>query len=183
MQSRILTQVLAVTLVAATLTLGSGCSIFQKKNKNAPGSGAGGSLPPTTGGIDLGSGDSTSGGRFALGSGTEQRGLFAPVYFDYDSAQIKNQLERAKVVAVADALKGNSKKLLIEGHCDERGTAEYNRALGERRAQNTRAELVRLGIDGNRISTISFGKDKPVDLGHGDTAWSRNRRCEFVLIN
>jgi peptidoglycan-associated lipoprotein len=108
--------------------------------------------------------------------------MFPTVYFDYDSAVIKTS-EKKKLAAVAAALKGNSKKLVVEGHCDERGTEEYNRALGERRARAAQAELVSLGIDASRISTISYGKDKPVDLGHDASAWGKNRRCEFVLID
>ena len=82
-----------------------------------------------------------------------QRGQFAPVYFDYDSARIKPS-EMSKVEAVANTLKGNTKKLIIEGNTDERGTAEYNRALGERRAGAAREALIRLGIDTSRISTV-----------------------------
>jgi peptidoglycan-associated lipoprotein len=108
-------------------------------------------------------------------------GQFTPVYFDYDSAKIKPS-ETSKLQAVASALKSSSNKLVVEGHCDERGTAEYNRALGERRAQAAREELVGLGISADRISTVSYGKERPADPGHEDTAWSRNRRCEFVVV-
>jgi peptidoglycan-associated lipoprotein len=79
-------------------------------------------------------------------------------------------------------MKANTgKQLIIEGHCDERGTAEYNRALGERRALAAREELARKGVANGRMSTVSYGKDQPVDPSHDDTAWSRNRRCEFVI--
>jgi peptidoglycan-associated lipoprotein len=103
------------------------------------------------------------------------------VYFDYDSARIKPS-EFSKIEAVANALKGNNKNIIIEGHTDERGTAEYNRALGERRAQAAREELIHLGIAASRITTISYGKDRPIDPTHGETAWSRNRRAEFVVV-
>ena len=73
-------------------------------------------------------------------------------------------------------------KLLIEGHCDERGTEEYNRSLGERRALAVREYLVRLGIQASRIRTISYGFDRPVDNGHNEAAWSKNRRDEFIVL-
>jgi peptidoglycan-associated lipoprotein len=70
----------------------------------------------------------------------------------------------------------------VEGHCDERGTAEYNRALGERRAGAAREELVRMGVEAERITTISYGKDRPADPGHDEASWAKNRRCEFSAI-
>ena len=73
-------------------------------------------------------------------------------------------------------------KLMIEGHCDERGTEEYNRSLGERRALALRESLAAMGIDPMRIRTISWGEDKPVDPGHDESAWKKNRRGEFVLM-
>jgi peptidoglycan-associated lipoprotein len=105
------------------------------------------------------------------------------VYFAYDSSVVKPG-EKAKVASVADYLKGNSSDAVkIEGHCDERGTEEYNRALGERRALAVREELIRLGIDQTRVDTISYGKDKPVDPGHNDSAWRKNRRDDFILLS
>jgi peptidoglycan-associated lipoprotein len=105
------------------------------------------------------------------------------VHFDYDSSVVKSG-EKPKVEAVASALKSDSAaKLLIEGHCDERGTEEYNRALGERRALALREALAKLGIDPNRIRTISYGKDRPVENGHDESAWKLNRRGEFILLH
>ncbi|MFH2056909.1 MAG: peptidoglycan-associated lipoprotein Pal, partial [bacterium] len=69
--------------------------------------------------------------------------------------------------------------IMIEGHCDERGTVEYNLALGEKRARSARDYLTSMGIDGNRIQIISYGKERPVDLGHDEAAWAKNRRAEF----
>ena len=109
-------------------------------------------------------------------------GQFASVYFDFDSAKIRPS-EVSKLEAVASRLKSNpNTKLVVEGHCDERGTAEYNRALGERRAQAAREKLVALGVDASRITTISYGKDKPADPGHDEAAWAKNRRCEFAVV-
>jgi peptidoglycan-associated lipoprotein len=69
----------------------------------------------------------------------------------------------------------------VDGHCDERGTEEYNRALGERRALALREELISLGVDPNRIDTVSYGKDRPAETGHDEAAWRKNRRGEFLL--
>ena len=105
------------------------------------------------------------------------------VHFAYDSAAVKKS-EKANVQAVAAALKADSSaKLLIEGHCDERGTEEYNRSLGERRALALRGALAKAGVDPSRIRTISYGKDKPVDPANNEAAWAKNRRGEFVLLH
>lgn len=105
------------------------------------------------------------------------------VHFAFDSAAVLTK-EQAKLIIVSEKLKSDaSAKLLIEGHCDERGTEEYNRSLGERRALALREALVAAGIDADRIRTISYGKDKPIDPGHDEAAWSQNRRGEFVLCH
>lgn len=104
------------------------------------------------------------------------------IYFDFDSSVVKlDQID--KVNAVGDELKLlPAVKLLIDGHCDERGTEEYNRALGDRRALAAREVLVKYGIDKNRIRVRSWGEDMPADLGHDNAAWARNRRDEFILL-
>src|SRR6267143_2931613 len=103
------------------------------------------------------------------------------VHFDYDSPVVKNS-EKPHVQAVADYMKGASgTALLIEGHCDERGTEEYNRALGERRALALREALIQLGADGMKITTRSYGKDRKIDLGNSEASHARNRRGEFVV--
>lgn len=105
------------------------------------------------------------------------------VHFDYDSATVKAS-EKANVEAVATYMKSTANvALLIEGHCDERGTEEYNRSLGERRALALREALVTSGADGSRITTRSFGEDKPVATGHDESAWSQNRRGDFVVLH
>ncbi|HTV42073.1 MAG TPA: OmpA family protein [Candidatus Sulfotelmatobacter sp.] len=104
------------------------------------------------------------------------------VHFAYDSAVMRDS-EMTNIESVATALKSDpAAKLLVEGNCDERGTEEYNRALGERRALSSREELAALGIDPMRVCTISYGKDKPVDPGHDEAAWWKNRRDDFVLL-
>ena len=104
------------------------------------------------------------------------------ILFDFDKSAIKPG-EMSKIESVADYLKKNPKDyVLIEGHCDERGTEEYNRALGERRALAAREKLAAMGVGAERVRTLSYGEDKPADPGHDDAAWSKNRRCEFVRL-
>ncbi len=104
------------------------------------------------------------------------------VYFAYDSSVVRDS-EKPKVAAVADYLKSNAADAVrIEGHCDERGTEDYNRALGERRALALREELVRQGIEPGRVDTLSYGKDRPKNPGHDEIAWRENRRGEFIVL-
>ncbi len=104
------------------------------------------------------------------------------VYFELDRSEIHPD-DLSKVEGVAGILAQNAQnKVLIEGHCDERGTEEYNRALGERRALSVRDALVGLGVSADRIRTMSLGEDRPADTGLDDAAYSRNRRGEFVLL-
>ena len=101
------------------------------------------------------------------------------VYFDYDKSEIR-QDQVDTLVANAQWMKNNTEYLIwIEGHCDERGTDEYNLALGERRALSIRNFLISEGVDGNRLYTISYGEERPVVLGHDEDSWSQNRRGEF----
>jgi peptidoglycan-associated lipoprotein len=101
------------------------------------------------------------------------------VHFKFDSAVVEDN-EQANVANVAETLKADANaKLLIEGHCDERGTGEYNRSLGERRALALREALAKIGVEAARIRTISYGKDRPVNPGHDESAWAKNRRGQF----
>jgi peptidoglycan-associated lipoprotein len=103
------------------------------------------------------------------------------VYFDYDKSDIRPD-QRDKVKTDAEILRKWSKwNATVEGHCDERGTAEYNMALGERRAKAAERALVSEGIDATRISTISYGKERAADPGHTESAWSKNRRAEVKV--
>jgi len=103
------------------------------------------------------------------------------VHFDFDSSIIKSE-EKPKVAAVAEYIKAHgSDAVEIEGHCDARGTEEYNRSLGERRALALREELIRLGIEALRVDTISYGEDRPAVAGNDEAAYRKNRRAEFVL--
>lgn len=104
------------------------------------------------------------------------------VHFDYDSSSLKAE-DKPKIEAVAAQLKNNpAAALKIEGHCDERGTEEYNRSLGERRAIAVREELIRLGIEPSRVDTASFGNDRPLVTGSTEVAFKQNRRGEFVEL-
>jgi peptidoglycan-associated lipoprotein len=116
------------------------------------------------------------------GAVEEYAGQFAPVYFEYDSSTVSPS-ERMKIEEVAEYMRSNpSMDIIVEGHCDERGSREYNMALGERRALAVRAYLIGLGLDGSRVQTKSYGEESPADPGHDEAAWSRNRRSEFVLF-
>lgn len=104
-----------------------------------------------------------------------------PVFFNYDSGEISSESQKI-LDGNAEVLKKNSTWVVtIEGHCDERGTAEYNLALGERRAVAARTYLVSLGILADRVRTVSYGKEFPFDPGHTETAWGKNRRDHFVV--
>lgn len=107
---------------------------------------------------------------------------YAPetVYFAFDSDVISLEGQN-KLSALADSLRGNSSSLQVAGHCDERGSTQYNLALGERRAQAVKQYLVQLGIEDSRITTISYGEEMPAVEGHDESAWSQNRRAEFTM--
>jgi peptidoglycan-associated lipoprotein len=106
---------------------------------------------------------------------------FEPVYFGYDSSQLA-PIEVAKIERVAQHLLQNGGQVLVvEGHCDERGSAEYNLSLGEQRANSIRTYLVSLGVAGDRLQTRSFGEEKPALQGHDESSWRLNRRGEFAV--
>lgn len=110
-------------------------------------------------------------------------GYLKHVYFDYDKFDIKDEY-KAVLEENARFLKNNPTiKIRIEGHCDERGTREYNLALGEKRASAAKQYLISLGIEEDRIDTISFGKEKPFALCHNESCWWQNRRAHFVIIS
>ena len=108
--------------------------------------------------------------------------LKEPIHFAFDSYELSPEA-RSILKDKAAVLDGNPEwKVVIEGHCDERGTDEYNLALGERRARAAYEFLVLLGIEADRLSIISYGEEKPVDTAHTEAAWARNRRDEFRVI-
>ena len=105
------------------------------------------------------------------------------IFFDFDSF-VLTQTARDTLSRNAETLikKQPDARVLIEGHCDERGSDEYNLALGEKRARATRDYLVTLGIAANRLSVISYGEEKPLEQGHSEEAWAKNRRAEFLIV-
>ena len=112
---------------------------------------------------------------------TDAEAMFESVLFGYNQYHIIPQ-EAAKIEQVAQYMRQYAgTHLVTEGHCDERGTREYNVALGEHRAQAVRAYLISLGVAGDRIQTRSFGEERPLDPGHNENAWRVNRRVEFAL--
>ena len=103
---------------------------------------------------------------------------FRPVHFAFDSFNIESG-DMGEVRRVADFMQTGSNKVIVAGFCDERGTADYNRALGEKRAGAVREALIDDGVDPGRIQTVSFGAEMPVDPGSNESAWAKNRRAEF----
>lgn len=103
------------------------------------------------------------------------------INFDFDSSIIRPDAREILKVNSDFLLKNRISSIVIEGHCDERGTAEYNMALGQRRAQETKKYLVNLGIKESIIKTISYGEERPLDPDHNEEAWAKNRRAHFVV--
>ena len=109
------------------------------------------------------------------------RSVLRDINFEFDRYNLTDEA-KATLDDLAQALKGNQQfAVTIEGHADERGTVEYNMALGEQRAQAAKAYLVALGIDASRIDTISYGEQRPVDAGQDELAWAINRRAHFLV--
>lgn len=173
---------------------GTGGSMGAGSMGSGPGSmGAGGIGSGAGGAGGSGAGGSGSGG-VAGATGTTIPSLPSPkefvetsalrdVYFDFDSYTLD---ERAKETLSYDAnwmQRYPTTKILIEGHTDERGSVAYNLALGERRAVAARDYLVTLGIARQRLSTISYGEERPADPGHNEEAWAKNRRAHFVVVS
>ena len=107
-------------------------------------------------------------------------GLFEDIHFDYDTYNLRPEAREMLKKDAAWLSKHKNYSVVIEGNCDERGTVEYNLALGERRAAEAMRYFVELGIDKKRIKTISFGKERPLDPGHDEEAWAKNRRDHFI---
>jgi len=112
----------------------------------------------------------------------EVAAIFENIYFNFDKYDLKqDSIEKLK--KIGDYLKANPEvKILIEGHCDERGTREYNLVLGEQRALSARNFLINYGISPSRLYTVSYGEDNPADPRHCEEAWAKNRRCEFKIV-
>jgi len=172
-----------MTVLAVALCV-AGCK-YNKAGKGASGSGDGDGANS----IDISS-TSTSGSLGELGERKFEDIYarctdvdFSPVYFGFDSTVVP-QGELGKVDSVADHLKSRTERVVVvEGNCDERGSNEYNMALGDQRAIVIRNYLVQSGIAADRIQTRSYGEEKPAVDGHDESAWSRNRRGEFAIYD
>lgn len=126
-------------------------------------------------------GDSGNGSGY--GAAGQKIGALPTIYFEYDSFSLNSAAKEALGMA-AQWLKTNaSQKIQVEGHCDERGTTEYNLALGERRASSVRDYLTSQGVSAAQVSTISYGEERPAAMGSDEAAWAKNRRAEFVTGN
>jgi peptidoglycan-associated lipoprotein len=111
----------------------------------------------------------------------ESRGLLADIHFDFDKAELRDA-DRPVLAQNADFLKSHAYiRVTVEGHCDERGTVEYNLALGERRARNAYDYLVSLGVPADRLKTVSYGKEIPLCQESSEACWARNRRAHFAI--
>jgi peptidoglycan-associated lipoprotein len=128
-------------------------------------------------GQDLGSAD-----EFTTADGVlmnRQRFINADIFFEFDSSTISTEAEAILRAKAEWMQRKPSLAIVIEGHCDNRGTTEYNLALGERRAEGVKRFLIDLGVSETRIRTISYGEERPLDRGEGEAAWSKNRRAHF----
>ncbi len=178
MNTRLLTK---ISVLSLAVVLSAGMVGCKKKPHVTPGPGPGEGAGP----VAVAPTDTTGVMPPRSGNPTERnqppRLAADTVHFAFDSSVV-NPGERPKLDDMAAYMRENPSNIItIEGHCDERGTAEYNRSLGERRAQACREYLTSAGVDGNKLQTISYGKEKPVDLGHGEEAWAKNRRAEFII--
>ena len=112
----------------------------------------------------------------------QQRGYVQDAFFGYDESALSPEGQGALTVS-ANWLKQNAQyNLLLEGHCDERGTEQYNLALGDRRANIAKQYLQTLGVDASRMRTVSYGEERPFDPGHDESAWAKNRRVHLVIV-
>ncbi|MFN7973682.1 MAG: peptidoglycan-associated lipoprotein Pal [Acidobacteriota bacterium] len=109
--------------------------------------------------------------------------LLADIHFDFDKSDIREDAKPVLTTNTSVLKKHGFPKLVVEGHCDERGSVEYNLALGERRAKAAKEYLVSLGVGEDRISTVSYGKELPFAAGHDEDAWAQNRRAHFLAVS
>ena len=168
-------KLLTLTCVAVMLGSLAGCSTFgKKKNGDQQYTGTdsdsvnGTPLPDRQEGV-------------SFTSDNVDKSKFRPVHFAFDSFEIGSS-EQSILDEVADFLKNGSSSVIVAGFTDERGTAEYNRGLGEKRAEAVRQYLIQRGADGGKIQTVSFGAEMPADPSSNEGAWAKNRRAEFGVV-
>lgn len=160
--------------LAATLVLSLGACQNGKKDPKYAGAGTdadyvnGTPLPDRQEGI-------------SFTSANVDRNQFKPVHFAFDSYNV-DPADQGELDQIADFMKGGNNTIIIAGFTDERGTAEYNRGLGEKRAEAVRQYLIQRGANAGRLQTVSFGAEMPVDSSSGESAWAKNRRAEFGVV-
>lgn len=166
---------IALVMVCVALLFAAGCA--KKKTAaqpqavviedNNPPAAPESSYAPMTGGED---------------QGDQMQELARSIHFDFDKSDIRAGVDRDLLQNKAVIMQRNPNvRVTIEGNCDERGTNEYNMALGSRRANSAKEYLKVLGVDAGRIDTVSYGEERPVDPGHNEAAWAKNRRADFVV--
>jgi peptidoglycan-associated lipoprotein len=179
MMKKLMTVLITVAFISTTLLVMTSCA---KKNVKAEGTTTGGTPPatsaqgPAAGGPGKESAPATPAEADVIKIITT-----GSIYFDFDKAEL-SAASKDILKKKADVLRDNPKlSVTIEGHCDERGTNEYNLALGERRADAAFKYLNAMGIAADRLKTVSYGEEKPAAAGHDEAAWSKNRRDEFKV--
>ena len=169
-----LSKILQLLLAFSLITSLGACKNFGKKDPKFAGAGTDGDYVNGTPLPDRQEGVSFTGSNV-------DRHRFRPVHFGFDSYSIQSS-EQPLLDEVASFLKSGGGSIIIAGFTDERGTAEYNRGLGERRAQAVRENLIKGGADASKLQTVSFGAEMPADAGSGESAWAKNRRAEFGVV-
>ncbi len=164
------TLALAVFLAASLATLG--CASRKRVSVDTPPP----PPPPTETETPPPPPPSSTGGE----SSDTQSSALQDAFFDYDDASLRSDAKAALEANAKYLDRSSGTNVVVEGHCDERGSVEYNLALGERRARAAKEFLVSYGVAGNRLTTISYGKERPFDPGHDESAWAKNRRAHFV---
>jgi peptidoglycan-associated lipoprotein len=114
----------------------------------------------------------------------QERGFLQDAFFGYDESALTADAQNALQNSARwlNGTEGHGYNILIEGHCDERGTEQYNLALGDKRANIAKEYLQTLGVDGSRFRTVSYGEERPFDPGHDESAWAKNRRAHLVIV-
>lgn len=171
---------LSAIITVMTIFLFSGCAEKEVKPEPTPGPAVTEVTPPKPPEAKIG--EDALKGKEELLAKVEEAPKLQDIYFDFDKYNIRADAKETLERNAAWLKKNPNLKIQIEGHCDERGTNEYNLALGDRRAKSTRDYIISLGIAPGKISTISFGEEKPLDPGHNEEAWAKNRRAHFVIL-
>ncbi len=135
---------------------------------------------PGSGNLSINSGADNQSEEYRLAHGRSSM-VFSPIYFDFDQAGINSEMAPVLSANATYMKESPNTVIVIEGNCDERGTNEYNLALAERRAINTKEYMVNLGVSPTRIRTVSYGEERPLFFGQNETDWSQNRRADFIV--